>query len=275
MHVVRALAAPAAFLKSAGMYAGSLRRAMGVASRRGWSLFGMSKVKSHQVAHPSMPPDLQHDIFGNELADAAAKLGSHCHPAGSVVERIVGESSFNSVVQLAVAAAKINSIFPVVAEQFGGRLSRGVPARGRARPQQVVDPRRQHRFANFQGTLLCERCFRRADTWKLAQRAVAKEECPGAPQALALAMTAADRGHNIRLIVWKGLAGVVCTACGAHSMHRCKLLQGVCRPAPRGSGRAWCLTRLAAGLHPDKRKDGPLEAQWHVLPGGLLQPTDH
>ena len=254
------------------MYAGALRRAMATAVRFGSGLFGMSKVKSHQVADPAMPADLQHDIFGNSLADAAAKLGAGCHPSGSTGEQHMGMYSFDLRVRLAVAVAKIVSVYPVVAEQFGGRLSRGVPARGRARPQQVVDPQQQHSFANFQGVLLCQRCFRRADTWVLAARAVRREVCPGAPQALALAMTAGDRGHSIRLIVWKGLAGIVCTSCGAHATHRCKLLTSLCRPGAMSSGRSWVLTRLAAGLHPDKRKEGPLEAQWQVTTGGVLQP---
>ena len=272
LHVVRSLAEPAKTLKLASMYAGTLRRAMAAAIKIGSRLFGMSKVKSHQVSDPDMPSELQHDIFGNNLADAAAKLGACCHPQGSAGERRLGLHSFEVRTRLAVAVAKIISVYPVVAEQFGGRLSRGVPPRGRARPQEVVDPQQQHSFANFQGSLLCQRCFRRVDTWASAERVARKEVCPGAPQALALAMTAGDRGHSIRLIVWKGLAGVVCTSCGAHATHRCKLLASQCRPAARSSGRSWVLTRLAAGLHPDKRKDGPLEAQWQVLPGGVFQP---
>ena len=76
------------------------------------------------------------------------------------------------------------------------------------------------------------------------------------------AMEAQDLGHRLVLVSCRGVPSVLCVKCGARCTTRRAGLAHPC-PGPTKLGRE-SASRVRRGLHPDYRKQAPLEAVYRV-----------
>ena len=264
-------------IRRGGMHAGAARDALSMASRRHGGLFELQKVKAHQTPRWDMPALSLRAAIGNSYADTAAKAGACMHPRPSAVEKHVTCHAWRLATACAEAAGRILALFPTAIEQFGGRLGR-VDAVGMGRARRVGVPRRsivpppdQHSFAAVGGAILCQRCLSRARSWRSARDRILHEACPGHSAVMAEVWHSDTRGHSLQLLSHRGLATVVCVRCGAFcSTRRSELLLSPCRgSAGISEQRKGGLARLRRGCHPDSRRDGFLDASWHLAGGEL------
>ena len=214
------------------------------------------KVKAHQESEEAMAPVELARATGNSMADEAAKLAAMSHLQPITAQSILAKDGWDFVQQTYRAMAAILPLWPSGAARRQGRLLRRADAAGgrdtgRAAAPKVEQP---HDFVAISGRIVCSRCSLIKRSWRAARKE--RSECSGACPLLQMAFTTAEeKGHQLAVMAWRGLAGAICTLCGAHTMGgKVDHLRFSCFKKPPSAAGEEGLSRFRRGLHPHRRQ---------------------
>ena len=233
-----------------------------------------AKVAAHQNISDDMDQLAKARAVGNDHADQAAKKGARQHPAPSKHEVTMAKHQWDFAQFVYTAMAEVLPHWPQMAKRRPERLSRrqvappgGGPAEGSA---DAMGPTTPHTFEKIAGRVVCVQCSLIKRTWRAAHKD--KTECHGpCPLLKQVFDTAHDLGHEITVFAWKGLAGAVCTKCGAHTCSgRLDHLRWSCLKKPPSAAGVATLARVAKGFHPHHRhRHEVLDECWPLQATGL------